>query len=94
MFSYSNFPTIHYFTDPLPSSQTKHSDATDSYIYERRRLGKQMVTASGEQYGPYLYRNTRSRVLIASWNQPTNKQLYSASDIGLYSDALIYYKNE
>lgn len=96
MLSYSNFPTINYFTDALPSSQMKPCKTTDSYVYERSRLGKQRVSASGEQYGPYLYRNTSSGVLIASWNKPDkpNGHKYSACDIGMNADALIYYKNE
>lgn len=95
MFSYSNFPAINYFTDALPKNQTEPSSKTDAYVYERRRLGQQIVTASGERFGPYLYRNTRSRVLFASWNKPTKPEdgLYSACDIGLNADALVYYKN-
>jgi hypothetical protein len=53
-----------------------------------------MITANGEKFGPYLYRNTRNNVLIASWEKPTNKELYSSCDIGMNADALIYYKNE
>ena len=95
MFSYSNFPTINYFTDVLPKSQLEPSNKTDAYVYVRRRFGQQMVTASGERFGPYLYRNTRSQVLFASWDMPTKSAdgLYSAGDIGLNADALVYYKN-
>ena len=54
-----------------------------------------MVTSSGERFGPFLYRNCRNRVLISSWDKPIDgKTTYTPSDIGMYSDALIYYKNE
>ncbi len=93
--SYSNFENINYFTDTLPTNQTYPSEKTDTYKFERMRLGKQMVTLTGEKFGPYLYRNNRTGVLIASWDIPqANKTVYMPSDIGMYSDALIYYKNQ
>lgn len=93
--SYSNFPTINYFTDNLPSSQSLKCEINDTYSFYRKRLGNQMVTASGEKFGPYLYRNNRNKVLISSWDMPTiDKTIYSSCDIGMNADALIYYKNE
>lgn len=68
--------------------------SNDMYKFVRVRLGKQTITKFGEKYGPYLYRNTRNNVLISSWDSPTNKELYTSSDIGMNADALIYYKNE
>ena len=94
MTSYSTFPVIHYFTDPLPSSQTLLCEKNDLYMFERKRIGNKIVSSCGEKYGPYLYRNIRNRVLIASWESPTkNKAYYSSSDIDP-GDAMIYYKNE
>jgi hypothetical protein len=89
----------------------------ETFKFERKRLGK------STKYGPYLYRNTTTGVLIASHESPFNekplttwddpkvfmllhdakpptqiftlkKELFNGSDIGLYSDALVYYKNE
>ncbi len=42
-----------------------------------------------------LYRNTRTNVLIASWEKPDKlvDSLYSWCDIGMNADALTYYKN-
>jgi hypothetical protein len=95
MLSYSNFPTINSLTDPIPESQLHPCEPTDTYVFERKRLGKQMVTSSGDSFGPFLYRNCRNKVLISSWDKPIDgKNTYTPSDIGMYSDALIYYKNE
>jgi len=95
MLSYSNFSTINYLTDPIPDSQRHPCERTDTYVFERKRLGNQMVTSSGERFGPFLYRNCRNKVLISSWDKPIDgKTTYTPSDIGMYSDALIYYKNE
>ena len=93
MLSYSSFqkeiPVFNY-----PSTQTLPCEKTDMYKYVRNRLGNQIVTSTGSKFGPYLYRNIRNNVLIASWNKPTNNELYTSFDIGMYADALIYYKNE
>jgi len=48
MLSYSNFSTINYLTDPIPDSQRHPCERTDTYVFERKRLGNQMVTSSGE----------------------------------------------
>lgn len=65
------------------------------YKFERIRRGNKTVSPYGEKYGPYLYRNIKTNQLIASWDKPTrnNEYLYSSADIGLLSDALLYYKN-
>jgi hypothetical protein len=95
MLSYSNFNTINYLTDPIPESQRHNCERTDTYTFVRQRLGNKMVTSSGEKFGPFLYRNCRNGVLISSWDKPIEgKTLYKPGDIGMYSDALIYYKNE
>lgn len=95
MLSYSNYSKVNYFTDTLPKSQTVPCNKSDTYVYVRRRLGQQMVTKLGERFGPYLYRNTRTQVIIASWEKPNKSVdgLYSWCDIGMNADALIYYKN-
>ena len=88
---------IKYKTAPkYPPSQRIPCHKDDQYRFERRRLGDRIVpNQSDGRYGAYLYRNTRTGVLISSWEEPTGGQsLYSASDIGIYSDAVIYYKNE
>lgn len=92
MLSYSKFPIV---TNSFPESQLHPCHKTDSYVFVRRRLGKQIVTSHGEKFGPFLYRNCRNGVLISSWDEPKNgKTIYEPSDIGMYSDALIYYKNQ
>lgn len=67
------------------------------YKFERMRLGKKdSVSTSGviTKYGPYLYRNIDTGILISSWEKPDkNKTQYSYYDIGMNADALIYYKN-
>lgn len=65
------------------------------YKFERVRLGDKTISQSGEKYGPYLYMNIQTGELIASWEKPVHGKdyLYSGGDIGLYSDALVYYKN-
>lgn len=77
-----------------PESQRLPCKSSDMYRFVRERLGGNIVTSSGTQYGRYLYRNTRNNVLMASWEKPCNKQLYSSCDIGMNADALQYYKNE
>lgn len=94
MLSYSNFPIIKYASDTLPYGQQHSCERTDIYVFERMRLGKQMVTSTGEKFGPFLYRNCRNNVLISSWDKPIDgKSTYTSSDVGIYSDARIYYKN-
>jgi hypothetical protein len=95
MLSYSSYSAVRYNTDALPKSQMAPCIKTDTYVYVRSRLGKQTVTASGHTYGPYLYRNTRTNVLIASGEKPDKlvDSLYSWCDIGMNADALTYYKN-
>lgn len=64
------------------------------YKFKRIRLGNKTTTQNGNIYGSYLYRNTLDNTLIASWDKP-NKELnylYKGEDIGLNTDALIYYK--
>jgi len=65
------------------------------FKFERKRLGYKTTTTHYEKFGPYLYRNTITNQLIASWDQPTNEPnyLYKGEDIGYNTDALIYYKN-
>ncbi len=93
--SYSNFDKIIYFKGNLPNSQILRCEISDTYAFYRTRLGKQIVSQSGEKYGPYLYRNNRNGVLVSSWDKPQiNKITYSSTDIGMNTDALIYYKNE
>lgn len=65
------------------------------YQFHRVRLGNKTTTPSGENYGPYLYRDTTDNTLLASWDKPTKKinYLYKGEDIGSNTDALPYYKN-
>jgi hypothetical protein len=80
-----------------PSSQLKENRLDDRYVFYRQRLGNKIVSQNGTKFGPFLYRNTRNQVLVASYERPTslNKSfLYSGCDIGLNADALTYYKNE
>jgi hypothetical protein len=79
----------------LPFSQKLSCYNSDTYKFERKRLGKIMAPTENSQYGKYLYRNLRNGVLIASHDPPSNKNIYSSSDIGMdIGDALPYYKNE
>ena len=94
MLSYSNYSKQIHFSSELPSSQRLRCQQDDIYRFVRKRLGRAVVSSNGEKFGPYLYRNTRNNVLIASWEQPSNNELYSSYDIGMNTDALIYYKNE
>jgi hypothetical protein len=94
MLSYSNYSKQIHLRDEIPASQRLQCQQGDTYQFVRKRLGSAIVTSSGEKFGPYLYRNTRNNVLIASWEKPTNIELYSSCDIGMNADALIYYKNE
>jgi hypothetical protein len=94
MLSFSQYPKQIYINyDNYPASQRLQCQSSDTYKYVRQRLGHQIVTSNGDKFGPYLYRNTRNNVLIASWDKPTNKSTYTVSDIGM-GDYLIYYKNE
>lgn len=95
MLSYSEFPKqiIINFKD-YSSSQHLSCQNGDVYKYVRNRLGNQFVTSNGQKFGPYLYRNMRNNVLIASWEKPSNKEVYTSYNIGMNADALIYYKNE
>ncbi len=78
-----------------PDSQKLKCENLDKYIFVRERLGNNIVTKSNHPFGTYLYRNIRNDVLIASFEKPSSgEEIYSASDIGMFSDALIYYKNE
>ena len=65
------------------------------YRFERKRLGNKTLTSSYGKYGSYLYRDTITNHLIASWEKPTNdpSTMYSGYDIGTNTDALEYYKN-
>jgi len=65
------------------------------FKFERKRLGTKTVTANGERFGPYLYRNIINNQLISSWDKPSKEPnyLYKGEDIGYNTDALIYYKN-
>ncbi len=66
---------------------------TNIFKFERRRLGNKKSN-NGVKYGPYLYRNTITNELIASWDAPKNDfYLHKGEDIGFNTDALIYYKN-
>lgn len=81
--------------DDIPDCQKLKCNDNDDYVFVRTRLGKKTVSQYGEKYGTYLYRNKRNGVLISSWEKPTEgKHIYSAFDIGMFSDATIYYKNE
>ncbi|MFY7727975.1 MAG: hypothetical protein ACOVRN_00510 [Flavobacterium sp.] len=93
MSTYAEYPQVR---GPVPDSQRHPCESSDTYTFERERLGKTgLMTSNGEKFGPYLYRNRRNRVLLSSWDKPVpNKLLYKASDIGWHTDALIYYKNE
>lgn len=94
MSSFSQYPKQIYINyNNYPASQHLKCELNDTYKYVRQRLGHQIVTINGEKYGPYLYRNMRNNVLVASWDKPTNKVFYTLSDIGM-GDFLIYYKNE
>jgi hypothetical protein len=79
--------------DTYPKSQKKPINNSDIFIFERNRLGNNIVTKNGIQFGPYLYRNIQNNVLVASWKKPSiNKQLYYGYEIGTNTDALVYYK--
>jgi hypothetical protein len=78
----------------FPVSQRIPCQNSDMYSFVRERLGKQIVTSAGDKFGPYLYRNIRNNVLISSWEKPNNNQLYTSYDIGMNTDALVYYKND
>ncbi len=69
---------------------------TNYFKYERKRLGYKTVSPNGTEYGPYLYRNLETGQLLASWDKPDKGKdyLYDAGSVGLYADALYYYKNE
>lgn len=90
MSNYADFPKA--VTTQQDPAQLLPCDNSDPYKFERNRLGK-AVTQSGDKYGPYLYRNLKSNVLMASWEAPTNKPIYTGYDIGTNADAMIYYKN-
>ncbi len=95
MLSYSQYPKQIYFDkNSYPNNQLLSCDGDDMYTYVRERQGNKIVSSNGEKFGPYLYRNNRNGVLIASWDKPSNKKLYNSSDIGMNVDALRYYKNE
>jgi hypothetical protein len=94
MLSYSNYSKQKQFGGKFPTTQLVNCIPNDSYRFVRKRLGSAMVTLHGEKFGPYLYRNVRNNVLIASWEKPTSSEFYSSYDIGMNADALIYYKNE
>jgi hypothetical protein len=94
MLSCSNYSKQIHFSGELPASQRLQCQQDDTYRFVRKRLGSAIITSSGEQFGPYLYRNTRNNVIIASWEKPNNSEFYSSYDIGMNADALIYYKNE
>ena len=70
------------------------------YVFERMRLGHKTTTPYGEKYGKYLYRNTLTNELIASWDSPyihrtkqLKKDFFKGEDIGYNTDALVYYKS-
>lgn len=77
-----------------PKSQKKICNNNDKYLFERKRVGNNVITEKGEVFGPYLYRNIMNNVLVASWEQPLINQItYKGYDIGTHIDALVYYKN-
>jgi hypothetical protein len=75
-----------------PSSQLFPCENSDHYVFERNRLGKAQ-SSTYQNYGPYLYRNVKNKVLISSWEAPTGKNTYTGYEIGTNTDALVYYKN-
>jgi hypothetical protein len=74
-------------------------DFTNKHVYkfEKIRLGNKTTTATGGQYGSYLYRNIENGELLASWDKPSRESepnyLYKGEDVGYNTDALQYYKN-
>jgi hypothetical protein len=80
-----------------PSSQLKENKLNDTFVFYRQRQGNKIVSQNGTKFGPFLYRNTRNQVLVASYERPKSSNfttLYTGCDIGLNADALTYYKNE
>ncbi len=93
MLSSSNFPKEVNYCD-YPDSQKHNCEDGDQYIFIRKRKGHNIITDAGGRFGNYLYRNCRNNVLYASYDKPSiNKPIYTGGDIGIYSDALQYYKN-
>ncbi len=79
----------------LPTSQKLKCYMSDTYKFERERLGKIISPSETSQYGKYLYRNLRNGVLISSYDKPTGKSIYTSKDIGFdIGEAFPYYKNE
>lgn len=93
MLLFSSFHKEIHFKD-YPDSQKLKCEKTDNYIFVRTRKGNNIITSYGQPFGKYLYRNCRNKVLISSWEKPTNKNIYTSEDIAMDSDAIIYYKNQ
>ncbi len=75
--------------------QHKYSLTIPVFAYERMRLGNR-PSSNGERYGSYLYRNTLTGELIASWDKPERPEsngMFKGENIGWNTDALAYYKN-
>ncbi len=73
----------------ISQTQISNFNKTDKYKLERIRIGNRIVAPSYEPYGQYLYRNLRNNVLIASYEAQTSELIYSGSDIGTNSDAIV-----
>ena len=80
---------------------------TKEYIFIRQRLGfKNKISGFCNKYGeypkredpfgPYLYRHVITCQLVASWHYPAHgvADKYAGEDIGMNTDALLYYKSE
>lgn len=96
MSNYSSYPKMVKYVDYPKSQCIKHMTPKDTLIYkfERKRLGGNTITETGDKFGVYLYRNTVTNVLVSSWEKPSRqKPLYTGYDIGIHTDALEYYKN-
>ena len=59
------------------------------FKFERIRLGNKTTTPTGNNYGPYLYRDTIDNTLLASWDKPVREinYMYKGGDIGYNTDA-------
>ncbi len=89
---YINHVVVDY--NKLPFNQKFKCYNSDTYKFERERLGNIMAPSPSSRYGKYLYRNLRNGVLVASYDRPTNKTIYTSQDIGAdIGETFPYYKN-
>ncbi len=80
-----------------PEQLSKMNDhlESDQYVFHRFNDNfDNFITSYGHPFGPFLYKNQRTGLIMSSFEAPNNnKYVYSFYDIGCNTDALAFYLN-